>query len=328
MTKNSKIEWTNHTFNPIMGCTKVSPACKFCYAERDTVHKKDSVIWGDNGTRVLTSDSYWRQPIAWNSEAEANGIRYRVFCASLSDVFEDWDGRIINTDGKVTLCSYGDGGKHWVYEGQSKYPGGYDWCDLNMQDVRRRLFKLIDSTPHLDWLLLTKRPENISKMWDSSKYRSNVWLGTSVENQKYADIRIPQLLENKKLASILFLSCEPLLGPVDLKPFLNNKFDKNVNWVICGGESGPEARPMHPQWARTIRDDCKSANVAFHFKQWGEFGPEETALPKQIDNTTYHVCENGERLYRVGRKQAGRILDGNVHDDIPTLIPMIYDYDK
>ena len=199
-----------------------------------------------------------------------------------------------------------------------------------MSDVRQRLFALIDATPNLDWLLLTKRPENISGMLfdpeslNGHKYRKNCWLGVSVENQEYADKRIPELLKCRDLSPVLFLSCEPLLGPVDLvypeslypngperccsghecgclglpidpPAYLHESFG-GVDWVIAGGESGPEARPTDPEWFRSIRDQCKACSVPFLFKQWGE---------------------HDENLHRVGKSRAGRMLDGELHDEFP-----------
>jgi len=223
--------------------------------------------------------------------------------------------------------------------------------EATMDDVRRRLFALIDATPNLDWLLLTKRPENIKSMWWGDlvtgfrpKSRENVWIGTSVENQEYANKRIPELLKCRDLSPVLFLSCEPLLGPVDLSQipihgynlphldvlrggswtgspwgFVNSHNAPRIDWVITGGESGPNARPSHPDWFRSLRDQCSAAGVAFHHKQGGEWGPIETANPVQENNAMYHVCDGGERLYRVGKKAAGRLLDGVEHNEFPTL---------
>jgi protein gp37 len=131
----------------------------------------------------------------------------------------------------------------------------------------------------------------------------------------------------RDLSPVLFLSCEPLLGPVDLNKWLfvgpeggweYEGSPRNwISWVIAGGESGRDARPMHPDWARSLRDQCGAAQVAFHFKQWGEFGPIETATPAQQNNAVYHVCERGERVYRVGKKAAGRLLDGREWNEFP-----------
>jgi protein gp37 len=342
MAENSKIEWTDHTFNPWIGCTKVSPACKNCYAERDMDHRYGMVDWGPGGTRVLTGSENWAKPVRWDREAKEKGVRHRVFCASLADVFEDWQGPIVDNAGKK-LGVHGRCGTSPV---SISIPSGSESCGkcgswfnaLTMNDVRQKLFALIDATPNLDWLLLTKRPENVlgKCMWPihpSGRYqegmsfaeshrRSNVWLGTSVENQEYADKRIPELLKCRDLSPVLFLSCEPLLGPVMLDRiplegfnlphldvlrkgwhsdgpfgFVGSHNAPSIDWVIAGGESGPKARPTRPDWFRSLRDQCQTAGVPFLFKQWGEFG------------------EHLEQ--RVGKVRAGRSLDGVIHDGFP-----------
>jgi protein gp37 len=369
MAENTKIEWAHHTFNPWIGCTKVSPACKNCYAERDFDHRLRQVQWGPNGTRVLTTVSNWRKPLKWNRdvekeyevaqaqwvadccegtksypEPELQQFRKRVFCASLADVFEDWQGPIVNSKGERGVVTCAD--SVWFTNGPVS-----NCRDLTMDDVRTQLFALIDATPNLDWLLLTKRPENISTMLfdpdslNGWKVRSNVWLGTSVENQEYADNRIPELLKCRDLSPVLFLSCEPLLGPVDLPgdvhcPYCeegfpdketgliecstcdgsgvrNDQLNFDFDWVIAGGESGPEARPTDPEWFRSLRDQCQAAGVPFLFKQWGEFGPVAAATPSQLCKATFASYKRGERLYRIGKAQAGRLLDGVTHDGFP-----------
>ena len=343
MAENSKVEWTHHTFNPWMGCTKVSPACKHCYAERDFDHRLRQVQWGPNGTRVLTSDANWAKPLKWNRdvekeyeiaqaqwvadccvgtksypEPELQQFRKRVFCASLADVFEDWQGPILNSKGERLWID--SASSTWLFSSKEES----ERSELarqrgveagTMSDVRSRLFALIDATPNLDWLLLTKRPENISGMLfdpdslNGHKYRENVWLGTSVENQEYAHERIPQLLRCRDLSPVLFLSCEPLLGPVQLCDLERESEDgqafdwlssAGINWVIAGGESGPEARPTDPEWFRSLRDQCRTAKVPFLFKQWGE---------------------HDENLERVGKSRAGRMLDGVLHDEFPRSSP-------
>lgn len=194
-----------------------------------------------------------------------------------------------------------------------------------VSNARERLGKLIDDTPWLDWLLLTKRPENVLKYgplgmrWTQEGMPLNVWIGTTVENQKYADIRIPELL--KIPAKVRFLSVEPMLGPVDLgrrssgsgwDEWLTGRMHRGpsvwsgepkIDWVICGGESGGQkARSINPDWVRSLRDQCVAAGVPFHFKQWGEFG--------QLVGT-----KNG--TVRVGKKNAGRILDDRTWDELP-----------
>ena len=237
-----------------------------------------------------------------------------------------------------------------------------------MQDVRTRLYKLIDSTPNLDWLLLTKRPENIRRMmpkptfdhavWNGtldgywyqmSRPRPNLWIGTSIENQQAADERIPHLLSVP--AAVRFLSCEPLLGPVILHKYFAQckcghghgftscpnyggvaqtchkcecrKLRSKISWVIVGGESGPGARPMHPNWARSLRDQCQAAGVPFFFKQWGEYGPTCAGDPKVEGVASDPALKvNDPRLIvlpmsRVSKKSAGRMLDGREWSEFP-----------
>ena len=195
MAKDSKIEWTHHTFNPWWGCTKVSPGCKHCYAET-WARRTGRAIWGNAAPRRELSDAYWKQPIAWNGEAARAGKRARVFCASMADVFED---------------------------------------RRDLDRHRARLWPLIEATPHLDWLLLTKRPQNMRKLapWDGA-WPANVWAGTTAENQRWADKRIPVLLEVP--ARIHFISAEPLLGPVEVSRWLALKPGRRLDWVIAGGE--------------------------------------------------------------------------------------------
>jgi len=224
MVKDTGIQWADSTFNPWQGCSKVSPACGNCYA-MDHVNR----YGGDFlGKRVMTSDGYWKDPLKWNKEAEKSGQMRRVFCASLSDVFEDYQGPIVNHKGQ-RLAVWPDGSRITIDQGDilPHIPGGPMSHWMTMSDARLRLFNLIDSTPNLVWMILTKRPENILSMWLAARTyipealkhgqrRQNVWLGTTVENQEQADKRIPELLKCRDLAPVLFLSCEPLLGPVDL----------------------------------------------------------------------------------------------------------------
>ncbi|HIH2617933.1 TPA: phage Gp37/Gp68 family protein [Burkholderia cenocepacia] len=250
MSENSKIEWTDHTFNPFIGCTKVSPGCDHCYAEHLMDTRLHKVVWGAHGERVRTSAVTWREPIRWNERhAEffaAHGRRQRVFCASLADVF--------------------DNAVHPMW--------------------RADLFELIKRTPNLDWLLLTKRIGNAQEMIQASVEClmdadrdwpwPNVWLGATIVNQAEADRDIPKLLAVP--ARVRFLSMEPLLGPVDLTsiPWGGLRVsalqgwsspEHGLHWVIVGGESGPGARPMHPDWARSLRDQCAAACVPFFMKQ-------------------------------------------------------------
>ena len=336
MAENSKIEWCDHTFNPWIGCTKISPACDNCYAER--FGKRIGVKWGTGAERRRTSISNWKQPKRWNRKAEiahkawekfkathpgltdsdleeAGFIkprRPRVFCASLADVF----------DNAIS--------PKWRYE----------------------LFDLISKTRYLDWLLLTKRIGNADQMimdaipeidkagieWPPS----NVWLGITICNQAEADRDIPKLLSVP--AAKRFLSIEPMLGPIDLAQSCAKyrwiDFDgveccampRRLDWVICGGETGKNARPMHPYWPSRLRNQCNAASVPFFFKQWGEWRPRSGTAWDEW------VMENGSRysgafdtrqhlesvlpddscgIEKVGKKAAGRLLDGREWNEVP-----------
>lgn len=342
MAENSKIEWTDHTFNPWTGCTKVSPACDHCYAE-GWAKRSGHVQWGPHGDRRLTSAANWRKPLKWNEEARRLGIRYRVFCASLADVFDN---------------------HHSI-----------------MQDWRAQLWALIRATPNLDWQLLTKRPQNIAKMLPSDWGDGwpNVWIGTTVENQVEADRRIPIFLNVP--ARVRFLSCEPLLGPLELRQIAHGKrmfyplqeltwkqlwkrywpnkgsgisysdarasYDsdggvwppdntrpRGIDWVICGGESGRESRPMNINWARHLRDQCKKAGVPFFMKQWGDWSPtsdhEANRVPwggwvafaghgQDPDVANLFASKGAAPVIRIGKAKAGRMLDGCEHREFPKI---------
>ncbi len=227
MAETTGIGWTDATFNPWIGCTAVSPACARCYA------KVQVERWGDDfSVRRRTASASWKKPLWWNKKATAAGVRVRVFCASLADVFDN------------------------------QVPEAW----------RADLWALIRATPSLDWQLLTKRPQNIAKMlpagWGDGW--PNVWLGTTAEDQAEANRRIPHLLDIP--ARIHFLSCEPLLGPIRFEAvpgFNRTSLSLHGWWVIAGGESGSGARVMRPEWAQSLREQCKNAGVPFFFKQVG-----------------------------------------------------------
>ena len=292
--ENSKIEWTDHTFNPWIGCTKVSDGCKHCYAETLMDKRYGKVKWGPQGQRIRTSEANWRKPLKWNREAKAAGKRARVFCASLADVFEDKADQLEEMD---------------------------KW--------RAELFQLIQDTENLDWLILTKRPENVMGMVDAPWYYAlpNVWIGTSVENQEQANKRIPELL--KIPAAVRFLSMEPLLGAVDLENLAYEAagpawagYNLLIDWVIVGGESGPDARPMHPDWARSVRDQCQDAGVPFLFKQWGEWLPNAQEYGCHQPSANYnnlHTMLGNVAMARVGKHAAGRLLDGREWNEFPPI---------
>ena len=361
MAENSAIEWCDSTFNPWEGCQKAGPGCDHCYAETRNARFGGGVAvnWGPGAPRRRTSPANWRKPLRWQADAAAflaeHGRRRRVFCASLADVFDN-----------------------------AVEPA---W--------RADLFALIRKTPDLDWLLLTKRIGNAAAMADAAGgWPENVWLGATIVNQVEAVRDVPKLLATAG-PRIRFLSMEPLLGPVDLRAIAipdSDAFDctsvrldaltgyhrgvprlsgrpvrslpptqPSLDWIIVGGESGAGARPMHPDWARGLRDQCAAAGVEFVLKQWGEWlpgengpagpgwpaepctdaerivarwqdgglGPRDTRNPAQ-NYVTWEpdgTMHSGERVggywpihrwaSRVGKKAAGRLLDGVQHDGAP-----------
>jgi protein gp37 len=191
-----------------------------------------------------------------------------------------------------------------------------------LNNERRRLWELIERTPHLDWLLLTKRPQYIQRMvpW-RDQWPRNVWLGTSVENQRTAEQRLPHLLSVP--AAVRFLSCEPLLGPLDLQTWFNREGFHPIDWVIAGGESGPASRPMHPDWAAGLLRQCQRVNVPFHFKQWGHWAPVELLVNPPPATLLRLSNERPVSMVRAGKKLTGRILEGTTWDGLPHL-PVIH----
>lgn len=314
MSRVTGISWCDSTFNPWWGCAKISPACKNCFALRDASRWGLAALWGPERGRRHFGDAHWHEPVAWDRKAARDGRRQRVFCGSMCDWLE-----LNASDGHVSLD-------------------------------RHRLFALIERTMNLDWLLLTKRPENlILAPWvlPESYWPRNAWFGVTIENQERADALMPGILKTTQRAPILFVSAEPLLGPLLLDDGIlrwyscteagkydidsgccetyaitGNRHFLGVDWLICGGESGPDARPMHPDWVRSLRDNAKAAGIPFFFKQWGEWLPESQLLlgvegtypPIQVapltPATPVHQWWDGTRSYRVGRKAAGDLLDG------------------
>lgn len=311
MSANTKIEWADHTFNPWIGCTKVSPACDHCYAEVSTPSRTLGVVWGSGQPRRRTTPGNWAMPKRWNAQADAfhaeHGRHQRVFCASLADVFDN------------------------------EVPD--EW--------RADLFDLIEATPRLDWLLLTKRVGNVPELLRRILRRelpANVWLGATICNQGEADRDIPKLLRVR--ATRHFLSMEPLLGQVNLMPWIGTADmasmkwlqdprapGAEIDWVIVGGESGPKARPMHPDWVRSLLDQCEAAGVPFMLKQWGEWSSEIPAgtvytppdLWMRADGRTAKKESEAALLggtwvgvNRVGKHAAGRKFLGRTWDGSPT----------
>ena len=333
MAEHSTIEWTDSTFNPWMGCTRVSPACDDCYAARSTPARTLGVAWGPGEPRRRTSAATWALPKRWNDAHTEffaqHGRRRRVFCASLADVF----------DNEVPT----------------------EWRD--------DLWRLIEATPHLDWLLLTKRVGNVQHMvwprWMQAGFPAHVRIGATMVNQPEVDRDARKLLALPACGH--FVSYEPALEPIDLTPWLRPYCDAGsrphpdgggttcprcggaggcggLSWVIAGGESGPRARPTHPDWFRSLRDQCAAAGVPFLFKQWGEWAEQDGDKPTRtfsmdsdIGETLASRCDGfislgGEfvqsmddattddpyrGMQRIGKKAAGRLLDGVEHNGFP-----------
>lgn len=298
MGDKTNIAWCDKTFNPWVGCTKVSLACDNCYAEK-WAKRSGSVTWG--GDRRRTSKANWKQPLRWDKEAKEKGIRYKVFCASLADVFDN------------------------------QVPDRW----------RMDLFELIANTTHIDWLILTKRIGNVQKMstYDGIMFdviMDKVWLGITVCNQSEVIRDVPKLLEIPSKHK--FLSIEPMLGPIELERHLGTYFNhytnafqqrkteeccNGIDWVIVGGETGINARPMFPAWVEWIKNQCLMTKTAFFFKQWGEYLSPSQDLNNSI-NPKIHEEEAIDSLrlgkvvtYRVGKKKAGHLLDGQEYYQFP-----------
>jgi protein gp37 len=304
----SKIEWTDRVWNPVTGCTKISPGCDNCYAER-MAHRLAHIEGSGYGTGVDSPNPEGAFNVKLRPERIEQPLRWKkpskIFVCSMGDLFHD----------KVPFNFIND-------------------CFFEMEKASQHIF-----------LVLTKRPKRMAKFFgrvhDINWPYKNVWLGVTAENQQMANERIPILLQIP--AVVRFVSVEPMLGPVNLMgiPFdrhttmnvlegcgistkspcqsIPNAWCNKLDWVICGGESGPGARPMHPDWARGLRDQCQAAGVPFFFKQWGEW-----AYPNQMPDDTYMNIEqfgNGVGIsdapLKVGKKRAGRLLDGRTWDEFP-----------
>lgn len=265
MAENTKIEWADHTFNPWIGCTRISGACDHCYAA-DLSSRYGWAAWGAGEARQRTKPANWKKPVQWNAKAAKTGERPRVFCLSLGD-----------------------------------------WADAEVPaQWRADLFDLIDQCRNLDWLLLTKRHALARKYLPATPW-PHVRIGMTVEDQKMADVRLPRLAELAKAGWRTFVSYEPALGPVNWRPWLESGA---IGWFIGGGESGPKARPARPDWFRAPRDACAETSTPFLFKQWGDWHPDALAF-----TDTDGRCPPPNM--RVGKKAAGRLLDGIEHNGFP-----------
>lgn len=308
MGETTAISWCDHTFNPWIGCMKVSPACDGCYAENLMATRYGRVRWGapgqGAGTRERTSAGNWSKPKAWDRKAKEAGTRPFVFCSSLADVFDN------------------------------QVPS--EW--------RRDLFRLIAATPNLAWLLLTKRPQLIIDLTDDAGgLPSNAALGTTAEDQERWDHNIGHLLAAKYILApvFAFASCEPLLGRIDprraklpremrrrlfldadipifdpLLPFADRRL--RLDWIITGGETDQgshKARPTNPQWFRDLRDACAETGTVYHHKQNGEW---VSVSEVEGPGRHYHF-DDGRTVRRVGKACAGRLIDGVLHDARPEI---------
>ncbi len=302
-----KIRWLNlpgykgETWNPIIGCSKVSDGCKNCYAEKQAFRMAHM---GHEGYKAVTQFP----------EKEWNGESYAV-----EDSFEKplrWKKPRV-----IFVCSMGDLFFNW-----------------HSREELDRIFEVIGKCQQHIFIILTKRPDRMKSYIEYRKENnlwyghSWVWMGVTAENQKTANERIPELL--KIHAAVRFVSVEPMLGQVELQHFLfHNKINTifssiaspvtkpiQLDWVICGGESGHHARPMHPDWARSLRDQCHNAGVPFFFKQWGEWMPNDQYAVKwaKIKKMTYFLDTT---VLKVGRKAAGNLLDGERWEQYPALPP-------
>lgn len=376
---NTKIEWCDATWNPVKGCSRVSEGCRHCYAEGLAARFHQTGQWGHG----LTEGGKWTGKVTLDEKALLQPLRWkkprRIFVNSLSDLFhpnvpDEWVDRIFAI---MALCP-----QH-TFQVLTKRPERMRDYASDQATPRRSARRVLDLA--INGVVSIRRmaddgwpvesigdpecPDDVTlKRWPLP----NVWLGVSVENQKAADERIPHLLATP--ATVRFLSCEPLLGPVDLTSartviegntaeidaltgdvWLPGNCGQNsqtfradmprIDWIICGGESGPKARPMHPQWARDLRDQCKAAGVPFFFKQWGEWAPQLGAVDgweidddpeiSRFDHREWDVekqawgepfwpawcdwddLEEEHVVSRIGKRRAGRLLDGCTHDGMP-----------
>lgn len=288
MNKTS-IEWTDYTWNPVTGCDKISAGCRSCYAE--TLANR---FWGDRKfTNVQMHED--RLIELRKSFKKLNGKK--VFVCDVSDLFHD---------------------------------------DVSFEFIAK-IFHEFYYLPNTTFQILTKRPQRALEFfkWASPVFfdkkfsqqyivQQNIWIGVSCENQEQADKRIPILLQIP--AAVRFLSCEPLIGPIDLSAFLPspNGEGPGVRWVIAGGESGGKlARPMHPDWVRSLRDQCAAANVPFFFKQWGEWAPGSEYGEGMISlnpDKKHHLFDDFTGMYRAGKSKSGNLLDGKQHLNFPANI--------
>jgi len=277
MSDFSKIEWTTNTFNPWWGCTRVSPGCANCYAERWSA-RFGRKLWGPGADRRITGKEYWKKPLKWAKRVEATGVREMVFGDSMCDIF----------DKEAPV------------------------------EARRDYWKLVATTSQaLDWQIVTKRPERIRLVMEEDNlendffFKNRVWLIVSTENQEWFNKRVPYILEIPAL--VRGISAEPLLGSIDTSRYINS-----LDWVIAGFESQYGARVCDPNHARTLRDQCVSADVAFFFKQNGEYLDATEARNLLGDDVPGRTVEAHNLVFiKVGTDKSGCLLDGEEWKQFP-----------
>ena len=315
MADKTGIEWTDTTWNPIRGCTRVSAGCQHCYAESVAARFSGPGLPYEGLTKLVGGDRRWTGEVRLVEEALTQPLRWkrprRIFVNSMSDLFHEAapNAAIDRIFAVMALAP------HHTFQILTKRPNlmnaylTHEWTGFRIRNEMQTITP--QSIINMDWPL------------------TNVWLGVSVENQGTADERIPLLLAAP--AAKRFISAEPLLGPVDLQRVEGVSgivktltgahhglggvaIGSGLDWVICGGESGPHARPMHPNWARSLRDQCAAAGVPFFFKQWGEWQAAKRTL---TCSRARHCFDDGYLMIRVGKCAAGRLLDGREHKEFP-----------
>ncbi|EKS9840642.1 phage Gp37/Gp68 family protein [Burkholderia cepacia] len=326
MSENTKIEWCDHTWSPWEGCQKVGPGCDHCYAEVRNARFAGgtAVNWGAGAPRRRTAPDSWKLPLRWDRKARDLGKRLRIF-PSLCDPFDNAVDPAWRRD---------------LFELIARTPN-LDWLLLTKRigNARDMLNEVVDEL---------SRGLNT---WDELPWPT-IWLGATIVNQAEADRDIEKLLMTP--ARRRFLSMEPLLGPVNLRawfdptgvccmremqscedcpadaPWIHGPTTQyaedgtgfsspEIDWVIVGGESGYRARPMHPEWARDLRDQCTAYGLPFLFKQWGEWADHDQPGVDMLGtvHSPLHKWPDGKHSVRLGKRAAGRLLDGRTHDEIP-----------
>lgn len=333
MGDKTGIEWADATWNPLRGCSRVSDGCRHCYAETVAHRFSGPGMPYEDLTRIVNGRPTWTGEIRLVPELLGQPLRWtrprQIFVNSMSDLFHENvpDHFIDRIFGVMWACHVCDGG-------QSKHV----FQILTKRAERMRDYLRQDRREH--W---ARAAINLAGKYDpdgifddianAQGSHPRIWLGVSVENQPTADERIPLLLDTP--AAVRWISAEPLLSALDVSRWLRPRQRPNADgyggdcspgwttdfntlgWVVAGGESGPHARPTHPDWLRSLRDQCKAAGVPFLFKQWGEWAPRHDLQAADLAGKEWHTFDPDTSVCRVGKKAAGRLLDGVLHDEYP-----------